>query len=257
VTNDLVVVCWDGKSEPLGAIRFDADPQFDLLVFDYSGGGAMPAGHRYGSNLLSRRTEAKGQVFLELVRHVGRSGRAYGYVGIIDDDIMMKISDIDFMFHVAQLHKLDSFAPALSRDSAFTHDHTLRRDNVVFHHVPWVEVMAPFYRMQLFMAAAEMYPQSISSWGIDCFAMPLFQRVTKMTNVAVIDAVMAMHMRPHDSHARRLSNGKFPRQEMAHICRLCMKYVAEKHPAWVDSDWYRDTFAGTHARIAGSPLPAT
>ncbi len=250
---DLVVVCWDGKSAPLQAVNFDHDPRFDLLAFDYSGRSTGTEIPNIG-RLLSRRTEGKGQVCQEVVAYLQACGRSYDYVGIIDDDIIIKISDINHMLHIARLLNLDAFQPSLSHDSASSHNLTRHRENIILHWVPWIEIMTPFYRVPLFMAGAPFYGHSWSSWGIDCFVMPMVQKITNMTRAAVINAVMASHMRPLSGGGKVQSNGLTALQEMAQICRVCMNYVREKHPEWVETDWFRQTFEQRYRRLAGAPL---
>jgi hypothetical protein len=94
------------------------------------------------------------------------------------------------------------------------------------HYVPWVEIMMPFYRLSLLEAVAPFYPYSISSYGIDRHAMPLMQAVLKMTKTAVIDAVIASHIRPITSQHKIYSNGMTAEQEAAKINQLCDEYRA-------------------------------
>ena len=37
IKNTLVVITWDGVSNPLNHILIDTDKKFDLLIYDYSG----------------------------------------------------------------------------------------------------------------------------------------------------------------------------------------------------------------------------
>lgn len=241
MNRDLVVISWDGKSVPHACIGFDQEPRFRLVTFDYS--GAAVAENRHPSaELLSRRTECKGQIFDEVARFVGDAGAGLDYIGLIDDDVMMRISDINHMLHIARALALDAFSPALSHDSYYSHPAMLRRENRVAHAAAWVEVMAPFYRAPLFLAASRHFRHSISAWGIDRFLMPMFQKTMRMEKVAVIDAVMAAHVRPVVSQARRYSNGLSASEEAARLRIWCMRHIARHQPDLVDSAWYKAIF---------------
>ena len=239
---DLVVISWDGKSRPHEAVDFDQKARFDLLTFDYSGrAGRLPAGAP-NAQLLSRPTECKGQIYLEVARHLQSCAAQYEYVGLIDDDIIIKVSGINHLLHVARLLKLDSFAPALTHDSGYTYKHTLRMENILLHWVPWVEVMMPFYRQPLFMAPSAQYGISISGWGVDKYLLPLFQKITGMNRAAVINAVAATHMRAATSGKKIYSNGRTAEDEVAVVGQWCLDFIAECHPHLADTDWYRSTF---------------
>ena len=249
--DSVVVATWDGTSEPHLAIDFDQEPRFDLVTFDYSGAQAA-ARHPRISQLISVRTECKGQIFQHTAAHLaGQNGR-YAYVGLIDDDVLVRVSDINRMLHIARVFELDSFAPALSRDSIRNFEHTQRQPDHLLHWVPWVEIMAPFYREPLFMAAAAQFHQSTSGWGIDCFLMPLFQKIANMNKVAVIDAVMATHFRPMTSGTRVFSNGLTARDELVRLGQWCMRYIAERHPEWIDTEWYRISYPYTYEKLVGA-----
>ncbi|HEY6870148.1 MAG TPA: hypothetical protein VI199_10375, partial [Novosphingobium sp.] len=58
----LVVYAWNGQEPPLACVRQDVTPDFDLLLFDYSGRAAAPAGRA----LLSCATECKGEIYREV-----------------------------------------------------------------------------------------------------------------------------------------------------------------------------------------------
>lgn len=241
MSGDLVVISWDGRSEPHAIIDFDQEPRFRLLTFDYSG-GAGAAGRPRIRHLLSRRTECKGQIYDEVAKFVRASSETYTYVGLIDDDVMMKVSDINHLLHVARVLDLDSFAPSLSEDSHYSHGHTIRMPNRLAHRVAWVEVMMPFYRMPLFLAGADHYGRSISSHGIDCYLIPMMQKLLNMENVAIVDAVMAAHLRPITSQQRRYSNGLTAVQERENMRRWCIRHIAEGHSRLIGTDWFKTTF---------------
>jgi hypothetical protein len=224
----LVVRSWNGTSRPHELMYVDVAPEFDLMTFDYSGGARLDAGsfpwaseHLY----LSRATECKGQIYLEVSQFMkGELAGKYAYIGLIDDDIILSVSGINTMLFLAKVHGLDSFAAALSRDSVFSHEFSLQVPGFMLRSVPWVEIMMPFYRTQLFLEAESFYPHTISGYGIDCYVMPLMCRQLNMRNVALIDAVAARHVKPVTSSSRRYSNGLTAMEELEQIHLMCLAW---------------------------------
>ncbi|MFY8119426.1 MAG: hypothetical protein ACOVLH_16575, partial [Roseateles sp.] len=93
----LVLVSWDGSATPLAMIHLDAAAEFDWVLFDYT--GRHPAGElqlRHQScTVLSARTECKGEIYQALAEHLAMQGRCPEYVSLIDDDVLLSVSDIN------------------------------------------------------------------------------------------------------------------------------------------------------------------
>lgn len=240
----LVLVSWDGVCVPLALVELDATPAFDLLLFDYSGRSANgPATHRgLNVHLLSEATECKGDIYNAVARHLSTTTALPEFVGLIDDDVLLSVSGINRLLHVARSLALDVFSPALSHDSVFSHRWMLHRSHVLSHQAPWIEVMMPFYRGELFARAAVDFSGNISSYGIDQFAIPVWQHLTGATNAAVVDAVIASHRRPISSRDRRFRNGLTAMEEYARIRERCAQRLKDERPDLLSADWYRRLF---------------
>ncbi len=238
-----IVISWDGHSRPLGSITIDAVPEFDIVLFDYSGKGQKPDNSALQYTLLSHKTECKGQIFAHVADYFKNSSKSYDYVSLLDDDIEISVSGLNSLLHIAATENFDVFAPALSRDSYYSHKLFLVQPGRVWHSVAWIEVMMPFYRYALFRAASVHFANSISSYGIDQFAFAMVQRTSGMTHVAVIDAVVARHARAITSQRKIYSNGMTAAEERQHIRRATMRTLAREHPALVGTPWYYRTFA--------------
>lgn len=241
-TRYLVVIAWDGLGELHEKVLFDQPPAFDLLTFDFSGKATAHnplAGEHF---FLSHSTEGKGQVLQLVADFLERSERRYRYVGIIDHDILIKISDIHFLLHVARCFDLDVFAPSLGTDAFFSFTHTLNRGRALLRPVPWIEIMMPFYKVDLFRTAAPFFRTTISSWGIDMYVIPLVQKITGLQRTAVIDGIVVSHVHPVQSGERLHSNGLNPYQEMEFVREYCMTYIETHYPELVGTDWFGETF---------------
>ena len=216
-TKSLIVVTWDGKSQPLNHIYFDAIPAFDLLVFDYSGKADVnQLSDVAPTHFLSMATECKGQIINALYVYLQSHNTEanYQYIGLFDDDQYISTSAINKLLFIANLEKLDVFQPSLTHDSYY--------DNRQFIHKPgyqvlasdWVEVMCPFYRMEIFNAFAPLCIDNISGTGLDLYLVPTIQFLMGKINTAVVHAVQVKHTRPVRTGARVFSNGNTAVQEI-------------------------------------------
>ena len=217
---DWVLVSWNGREPPLQRLLLDVPPQFELIVFDYSGqagvsGSAVPGlpAHVQAS-LLSERTECKGDIYQALARHLLRRRSEQGeqalpaYVGLIDDDVMLSTHDIHRLLHIGRCQGLHCFSASLSHDSEYTHRWMLHVPHVQWREAPWVEVMMPFYDTRLFLAAAPHFEGYVSSWGVDKYLFPTVQKLEGLGRTGIVDAVMASHIRPITSGSGSFRNGK-------------------------------------------------
>ena len=244
----LVLVSWDGASEPLAMLHLDTPAQFDWLLFDYS--GRQTAGPRELRGLrctvLSAATECKGELYQALAEHLAEQQQSGAplpeYVGLIDDDILLGVSDINRALHLARVERLDCFSPTLSLDSVASHRWSLTQPRRMFRPADWVEVMMPFYRGTLFLAGRTCYRGNVSSWGIDRYLMPTLQRLLGCTHTALLDAVIASHRRPVTSGDKTYRNGRTAPEEREAMKALCQRLIAEQHPELATGDWYRRLF---------------
>jgi hypothetical protein len=238
----LVLISWDGKSQPLACLDCDAEPAFDILLFDYSGSDAAAVTPIPVKEILRGRTECKGQIFSAFLDYL-RGNDDHDYVALIDDDISVAVSALNGAIAIAGEHSLDSFSLSLAPDSHINHRQFVQRPASTLRWTPWVEVMMPFYRRALFMAAGHFYRNSTSSYGLDQFAIPLIGKLSGMSRVAIIDAYAAGHYRPVTSDACTFSNGLTAKQERVIVWHDCLKIVRMQHPELLATRWFYRTFA--------------
>ncbi len=244
LTRPWVLVSWDGESLPLAMIHLDAKPEFDWLLFDFSGRATPGPASLRGQTLalLSQATECKGEIYQALAAHLQASGAQPEFLALIDDDILISVSDINRALHLGRCLGLDVFSPTLSHDSVYTHRWTLSQGRAWLREVDWVEVMMPIYRLEVFRAAAPHLAGNVSSWGIDKYLIPTAQQLCGATRTALLDAVVASHRRPVTSGLKVYRNGLTAGQESATMKTRCQALIAGQKPELVDSDWYRRIF---------------
>jgi hypothetical protein len=214
IIKPVVIFAWNGSDIEFHHINWNGIPTFDVILFNYSGNGKQPLltdNCKY-DELLNIKTEFKGSLINEVYKHFANN-QHINYVGFIDDDLAISISGINQLFEVAHQEKLDAFQPATTKESFISHHFTIQQSDTVFELVDWVEIMCPFYRKELFDAAAEFYATCISSYGIDNYAIPYFQKIVGLNKTAVIHAVPVTHLKPVTDGDKVFSNGLTAREE--------------------------------------------
>ena len=241
-TKSLIVVTWDGKSQPLNHIYFDAAAAFDWLVFDYSGKGDLDGLSAIApKHVLSVATECKGQIISALYKYLQslNAESNYQYIGIFDDDQSISTSDINKLLFIAHLEQLDVFQPSLTHDSYYDNRQFIHKPGYQVLAADWVEVMCPFYRMDIFNAFALHCIDNISGTGLDLYLVPTIQYLMGKTNTAVVHAVQVKHTRPVRTGARVFSNGKTAVQEIQIMQALSKTLLLQKNTASEDSPAYQ------------------
>ena len=256
MSRPLVLVSWDGASEPLAMVHLDSQPQFDWLLFDYSGRQAPGVRELRGQTVqvLAGATECKGEIYQALAAWLIALDLSPEYVSLIDDDILIATSDINRALHIGRCAALDVFSPTLSHDSEYTHRWSLSQPSRLLRTVDWIEVMMPFYRGELFLAGAPHYAGNVSSWGIDKYLIPTLQQLLGLTRTALLDAVTASHRRPITSGQKVYRNGRTAGQESAALKQVCAQLIAEQKPALIGSAWQRRIFQQRHSRTRWQQL---
>ena len=232
LNKSLIVVTWDGQSSPLNHIYQDAAPTFDFLIFDYSGKGASNELDALApKHFLSTATECKGQIITALYHYLlpFQGHNDYAYIGIFDDDQFISVSAINQLLFIANLEKLDVFQPSISHDSYYDNRQFINKPGYQILAADWVEVMCPFYRMDIFYAFAIHCVENISGTGLDLYLVPTIQYLMGKTNTAVVHAVQIKHTRPVRTGKRVFSNGKTAVEEIQLMQSLSKKILLQKN----------------------------
>jgi len=212
--NNKVIFAWNGDDIAFKHINWDAIPIFEVILFNYTGNGQKPLllnNCKY-DELLNIKTEFKGSLINEIYKHFANNHHI-NYVGFIDDDLAISIAGINQLFEIAYKEELDAFQPATTKESFISHHFTIQQPDTVFKLVDWVEIMCPFYRKKLFDASSEFYATCISSYGIDNYAIPYFQKLLGLNKTAIIHSVPVTHLKPVTDGDKIFSNGLTARQE--------------------------------------------
>ncbi len=230
VGNNLVVITWNGGEEiPYSHVYFDVEKNFDLLLFNNTGKvGEIEKYNVPFEHYITEKTENKGEIFYHICKYLKSKELDYKYIGVIDDDIIFKISDFNYLLHIATIHDLDVFQPSIAKDSYFSHRRFVQRAGVMLAAIDWVEIMAPFYKQNLLLACEEYFLRTISGQGVDVYLMPVLQILHNQTKTGIVHAVQIKHARPIRSHERIYKNGLNNEQEIELIRQASLSLVHAK-----------------------------
>ena len=236
--SNLVVITWDGVSVPFKCVHFNAQPEFKILLFNYSGNNILIPDLPYVDFFINQSTENKGQVFEAVYQYLKQEQLHFNYIGFIDDDILFSISAFNEMLHIATQQSLNVFQPSIAKDSYYSHRKFVHQAGYYVTRTDWVEIMAPFYEQLLFEACQPYFKYSISGQGIDCYIMPCIQKIHNKINTGVVHAAMIKHTRPIRTHLRTYGNGLTGIQEMAILKKKAIELTENHdHKAVFDADF--------------------
>ena len=246
-TKSIVAITWDGKSSPMDHIFFDAEPAFDWLLYDYS--GQVTASPMQVKHYISNKSECKGDVMQRIYKDLQSTDLSY--IGFLDDDQIISVSDLNKLLFIAESAQLDVFQPSLYHDSYYNLRQFIHKPGYMIQDTWWVEIMSPFYSKAVFQAAGPHFIHSISGTGLDVYLIPTIQRLIGKTKTAVVHAVQLKHARPIRTGHRTFSNGKTNLEEIRYVQSVCRKMVEEK-PDLFSTEFHRQVLNRRY--INGVPL---
>ncbi|QNI87786.1 hypothetical protein [Synechococcus sp. ROS8604] len=137
------------------------------------------------------------------------------YMGFIDDDVLLRSSDIQTLLATARIYNLSASQPAVSFSSSLCKEYGWLRQRVgsSLHRVPIIEIMAPFLRRDLLDASMPFLQGIRSGYGLDRFAIPLCAAHLNIWRFAAIDCTPLTHVRAFSSLEKRFSNGLLSKEE--------------------------------------------
>ncbi len=228
---DLVLISWDGQEPPARHLQLDEPAQFVLLLFDYSGRAQrplnLPAGWPEEWCWLSQSTACKGEILMVLAHWLGDQLPSGKLVGLIDDDIVISVTQINKVLERG--HALGSVCCSPSLDPArpaWVPHMASQGVQQPWRTAPWIELKMSFVRVDLLRSTAPFYPLSISSYGIDHFVHPYFARVFDLPgDFHIFDDIIVGNCREDRSGSRLFVNGLTASQEGQRLGRLCRQHL--------------------------------
>lgn len=237
--NTHIYIGWDGTGQPLQYIKFDEEPEFVPHIFCFS-----PPKDEISTDFdtIYQKTEFKGESVRAMLAHAAAID-SVDYFGIIDDDVEISISAINFMLRDAKANDISHFAATLTPDSYSSYKRFIQQEGSHSRQMHWIEQMAPFYHWDIAKHIPEFSFGTLSLWGVDQFAIPAIQRLEGLSLPVVYDCVAMRHNRPVTSNERRFSNGLNAMQERKMVRAKTMAIIRSQRPELVGTRWWKDTFA--------------
>lgn len=252
-SKSIIVVSWDGQSAPVSFIQQDAPADFHFFIFDYSGQdhqatlSEIPHSFYY-----SQKTECKGDIIQAVHKYlIDHQQTSFSYIGLLDDDILISVHDLNKLLFIAGAENLDVFQASLTHDSYYHHRQFIHKAGYLVQPTYWVEIMAPFYSNEVFFAAGKDFERSISGTGIDVYLIPTVQVLLDKTKTAVVHAVQMKHCRPIRTDNRIFSNGKDNLTEIAELQAYC-KTIVDSNPTKFNVDFIKSVIERKY--VYGIPL---
>jgi hypothetical protein len=167
---------------------FDGDRSWDLLVNYYDHSGFDPGIGDYVFFQPGTKFTAIYKIWTEY-RDVLEK---YEQILFLDDDIMVRMPDIDRLFQLCVDHNLDLAQMALSSDSHGVWKIFFHQSGPQIRYVTGVEVMMPVISHSAMQKTGNLFRLSVSGYGLDFL---LARRISKSNrkNIAVINEVVATH----------------------------------------------------------------
>ena len=222
-SEDLVVIaCERGKH----CVVIDQPLPCRVVLFDWTGEGLEAGSNPHGFEVLSLATECKGHLMEEAWRQLPPPPPGH-YMGFIDDDVLLRSSDIQTLLATARIYNLSAAQPAVTFSSSLCQEYGWLRQRVgsCLHRVPIIEIMAPFLRRDLLDVSMPFLEGVRSGYGLDRFALPLCASHLNIWRFAAIDYTPLTHVRAFSSLEKRFSNGLLSKEEELLIRQRLMEAI--------------------------------
>ena len=206
----VVIACQRGKH----CVVMDQPLPCRVVLFDWTGEGIEEGSNPYEFEIISVATECKGHLMEEAWRQLPAPPPGH-YMGFIDDDVLLRSSDIQTLLATARIYNLSAAQPAVSFSSSLCQEYGWLRQRActTLHRVPIVEIMAPFIRGDLLELSMPFLNGVRSGYGFDRFALPLCAAHLKAWRFAAVDLTPLAHIRTLGSLEKRFSNGLRSKEE--------------------------------------------
>lgn len=190
------------------------DRNFDLFL-EYYGDGSND--YRNDCDFYSEAKETKWPRLYQVMEEWGDCILEYDAIWIPDDDISVDCKTINEMFDLFMDYDLALAQPALTWDSYYSHDITLKVKGNILRYTNFVEVMVPIFSSEALELLWETFYESESGWGLDSI-WPKLLGYSK-DSIAIIDKVAVKHTRKVKSGSLYNVINRSPYEELEQICK--------------------------------------
>jgi len=118
----------------------------------------------------------------------------YENIYLPDDDLMTSWGDINKLFNIFRLERLDLAQPSLVPTSFVTHPVTAQNPEFFLRYTNFVELMCPVFTQESLRTCLPTFEASFSGFGLDHIWSSLLGRIPG--RIAIIDDIAVAHTRP-------------------------------------------------------------
>lgn len=165
---------------------------FDLFISYY---GNTEGRHQEDADFYEMRKGPKWSCIGDLLVERPELVERYDAFWFPDDDLEASTPTINRMFAFFHAFEFALAQPALTRDSYYSWNTLLQRDDYVVRFVKFVEVMAPIFDKAALRVCQKTFGESRSGWGLD-WLWPELTAKGRDDRIGLIDATPVKHTRP-------------------------------------------------------------
>ena len=185
-----------------------------VVMLDFTGKGFPPGSNPHGFEELSIPCEGMGEAMNAVWSELEMPPEDH-YISVICDDVMLSSGDVFKLLALARLHNLLAIQPsvALNHELSGEYGFLRQRPCLSMHRVPFVEMMAPFMRRDLWDLVMPFNRGKGSGYGIDRFVLTTCGEHLNAWRFAAADCVPMTHIRRGRTIQKRYRNGLLSKEE--------------------------------------------
>ncbi len=187
---------------------FGSDRLFDVALNDWTGVGE-------GLERAEYVFKERGHKWPCAKVNLPKLPRPYDYYAFLDFDIEITTPSLNRLFLVGEALGLDLYQAALGPRSHGSYPSLFAQPKSLVRSTPFVEIMMPVFNRGALEDCVDTFDESESGYGLD----HLWGHLLEHRNMAVVDAVVAEHPRPIESHQWRTAAGLTPLEELQQIVK--------------------------------------
>jgi len=171
-----------------------ADRNWDMFVNLYDARTPLPEAAEY----IIAQAGTKSTAMYTFLHNYADIARLYDHVLFLDDDISVTGALLNQLFDKCAEYELDAAQMALSEQSNCMWPIFFGQGSNGPRYCNGVEIMMPVLSKRLLFACRDLFGRSVSGFGLD---LAIGQRAQELgeNNIAVLDEVVAEHLKPIDT----------------------------------------------------------
>lgn len=189
------------------------EQNYDIAVIYYGKSAVKFKKYTNKVKYCERRQGSKFQNFYYFYHKYPEVIKAYDRFFIVDDDIIINVSDINKMFELSEIHNFSICQPSFKPESKISHKITIHVPKSSFRYTNFIEVNVPIFTTNALHNLMKHYDPKLIGWGID-YLYIWANGISEKQSYAIVDEVNCIN--PYDCNKRvfkrELSNIKNWRQ---------------------------------------------